>query len=156
MQTYLFVVLILFALIPTSYAQDKVDDKKVESDKKEELRSEKPEKDQEAGKTSQWPEEKPIAKDSSSSHSGEIFVIRNGVKTEVFFRNHNQSYFIPKDNKHNARLKNLQKRSKLNQQVTIQFNPKTREISDIQDSKPALPSRPAESSESSPGSSSAH
>lgn len=78
----------------------------------------------------------------TSSYTGEIFVIRNGARTEVFFRNHNQSYFIPKGNRHNALLKDLQKKSKLNQMVTLQFNTKTREISEVTEAATSLKASP--------------
>lgn len=72
----------------------------------------------------------------SASFSGEVFVIRSGPKTEVFFRNHNQSYFIQKNNKHNGILKSLQKIQKSNKKVSIEFNPKTKEIIEVKESQP--------------------
>ncbi len=72
-------------------------------------------------------------KNENSSYSGEVFVLRNGPRTEVFFRKHNQSYFIPKGNKHNSIVKTLQKKAKLNQMVSIEFNPKTKEIVEVRD-----------------------
>ena len=78
-------------------------------------------------------EAKAEKKSENSSYSGEVFVLRNGAKTEVFFRKHNQSYFIPKGNKHNSIVKILQKKAKLNQMVSIEFNPKTRDIVEVKD-----------------------
>ncbi len=151
MQTYLFVALAVFFFVFTSSATEVTTD----AEKKSSTESaEVPDADKNAEK-----KEDPAAADgkpaaatsTASSHTGEIFVIRNGPKTEVFFRNHNQSYFIPKGNKHNAQLKELQKKSKLSQPVTIEFNAKTREISQVQESRPA-PAASATSSSKSDGS----
>jgi len=74
------------------------------------------------------------------NYSGEVFTVRSAGKTEVFFRNHSQSYFIPKGNTHNTMLKEIQKKAKANQRVSISFNPKTREIKKLDDAKVATPS----------------
>ncbi len=133
MQMFFFIILLSFS---QSFAADtdKIDENKNNSEKKEMVDTEKGEKTERIDKaenTENSTEIKKEVKAETGSYSGEIFVIRNVGRTEVFFRNHNQSYVIPKGNKHNAILKDLQKKQKLNQMASIDFNPKTKEITEV-------------------------
>lgn len=138
-------VLITFAC-GYSYAEDKnLPESKpnVEAKPETEAKSEAEAKPKEEVQAEQG-EPKTEKKSENSSFSGEVFVLRNGHRTEVFFRKHNQSYFIPKGNKHNSIVKTLQKKAKLNQMVSIEFNPKTKEIVEVKDA--AVETKPSNTS----------
>ncbi|MEK6772297.1 MAG: hypothetical protein AABY64_00015 [Bdellovibrionota bacterium] len=136
MQTFFFIILFSFS---QSFAvgvekKETIDAEKVEkAEKIEKTEKEKTDKPENAENPDEIKKE---VKAETANYSGEIFVIRNVGRTEVFFRNHNQSYVIPKGNKHNAILKDLQKKQKLNQMASIDFNPKTKEITEVKSATP--------------------
>lgn len=147
MQIYFFVVLISFCFLAERSLAE-VSEKASEA--KDSAAVDSPAAD--SGKETNKKNEGSATEEAKSavenpSYTGEIFVIRNSPKTEVFFRNHNQSYIIPKGNKHNTLLKELQKKSKLNQPATVEFNAKTREITQVKE--PATSAKETEGSASS-------
>ncbi len=60
--------------------------------------------------------------------SGTPRLIRSQPETEVFFRDLNQSYIIPKDNRHNKIFEAVSKAIKTKSKVTLEVDPKSRRI----------------------------
>jgi hypothetical protein len=64
-------------------------------------------------------------------------LIRSQPETEVFFRDHNTSYVIPKDDGHNKTYELVEKAMKAKTKVSLRVDPKSRRVLGVEAQAPS-------------------